>query len=154
VDCDEELAPELVLEGGGRVRADLVLWAAGAAPPAVLKQFELPQSDRGFLTIRPTLQTTADAPIFVAGDAAEWPGRPLPKAGVYAVRQAQVLWQNLRRWQSGDELIEYQPQPTFLSLLNCGDGTALLEWNGWSVHSRWAWWLKRRIDLAFVRQFR
>lgn len=154
VACDEDLAPELVLEEGGRVRVDLVLWAAGAAPPAALKQYDLPRSDRGFLAIRPTLQTTADVPVFVVGDTADWPGRPLPKAGVYAVRQAGVLWENLRRWQSGQELIEYRPQQKFLALLNCGDGTALLEWNGWTSHSRWAWKLKRWIDLRFLRQFR
>lgn len=154
VACDEDLAPELVLEEGGRVRVDLVLWAAGAAPPTALKNYDLPRSDRGFLSIRPTLQTTGDDPVFVVGDAADWPGRPLPKAGVYAVRQASVLWENLRRWQSGEELIEYRPQQKFLALLNCGDGTALMEWNGWTFHSRWAWRLKRWIDLEFVRQFR
>ena len=40
----------------------------GPAPPAVLKGFDLPKSARGYLSVRPTLQSTADVPVFAAGD--------------------------------------------------------------------------------------
>jgi pyridine nucleotide-disulfide oxidoreductase family protein len=154
VDCDDEASPVLVLESGERIRANLVIWAAGASPPMALRGFELPKSDRGFLAARPTLQTTADAPIFVAGDTADIDGYSIPKAGVFAVRQAPILWRNLQNCLADKPLIEYRPQRDFLRVLSCGDGTAILDYKGFSSHSAWAWMLKDRIDRGWVRQFR
>jgi selenide,water dikinase len=154
VDCDEEGPTELVFENGSRTRVDLVIWAAGSAPPASLRGFQLPLTSRGYLAVRPTLQTTADAPVFAVGDVAEIVGHRIPKSGVFAVRQAPVLWENLRQWFRAGEPMEYQPQRASLSLLSCGDGTAIADYNGWSLRSRWMWTLKKWIDRRFVQRFR
>jgi selenide,water dikinase len=152
-DCDDEGAGELILENGQRIRADLVIWAAGAAPPMALRGFDLPKTPRGFLATRPTLQTTADAPVFVSGDAADFESHPIPKAGVFAVRQAPILWRNLKNCLSQSPLVTFQPQSSFLRLLSCGDGTAILDYKGFTSHSGWAWMLKNRIDRNWVRKF-
>ena len=154
IDCDDEGPSSLVLENGERIRADLVIWAAGASPPMALRGFELPKSERGFLAARRTLQTTADAPIFISGDTADIEGALVPKAGVYAVRQAPVLWKNLRRHFAGKPLVEYRPQRGFLSLMSCGDGTAILDYKGFTSHSAWAWALKDWIDRRWMKRFR
>ncbi len=151
--CDEDGPTELVFDTGGRHRVDLVIWAAGAAPPGHLRGYQLPLSDRGYLAVRPTLQSTADAPVFAAGDIADIVDCPCPKAGVYSVRQGPVLWENLRQWFRCGEPVEYQPQEKFLSLLSCGDGTAILDYKGWSLRSSWMWLLKKSIDRRFVRRF-
>lgn len=152
--CEEAGPTALVLDDGERLPCELAIWATGAAPPAVLKGFDVPKSSRGFLSVRSTLQSTADVPVFATGDAADIFGDPIPKAGVYAVRQARVLWQNLQRFLDGKTLKSYHPQRGYLSLLACGDGTAILDYYGWSLRSRWAWRLKLWIDRGFVRQFR
>lgn len=154
IDCDDEGPSSLVLENGKRVRADLVIWAAGASPPMALRGFELPKSERGFLATRRTLQTTADVPIFVSGDVADIEGVLVPKAGVYAVRQAPILWKNLKRHFAGKPLVEYRPQKKFLSLMSCGDGTAILDYKGFTSHSGWAWMLKDWIDRRWIKRFR
>ncbi len=154
IDCDDEGPSSLILENGERIRADLVIWAAGASPPMALRGFELPKSERGFLATRRTLQTTADAPIFITGDVADIEGALVPKAGVYAVRQAPVLWKNLRRHFTGRRLVEYRPQRSHLSLLSCGDGTAILDCKGFTSHSGWAWTLKNWIDRGWMKRFR
>jgi hypothetical protein len=48
----------------------------------------------------------------------------------------------------------YRPQRSFLSLLNTGDGKALLRYKGLISHSRWAWRLKDRIDRGFMARYR
>ncbi len=153
IDCDDEGPSSLILDNGERIRADLVIWAAGASPPMALRGFELPKSERGFLAARRTLQTTADAPIFISGDVADIEGALVPKAGVYAVRQAPVLWKNLRRHFSGKQFVEYRPQSDSLSLLSCGDGTAILDYKGFTSHSGWAWTLKNWIDRGWMKRF-
>lgn len=153
VDCEDDGPGVLVLENGGRVRADLVIWAAGASPPMALRGFDLPKSARGFLATRRTLQTTADAPVFVSGDTADMESYDIPKAGVFAVRQGPILWRNLQNHLAGEPLIEFRPQSSFLRLLSCGDGTAILDYKGFTVHSGWAWNLKNWIDRGWVRKF-
>jgi selenide,water dikinase len=153
VGCHEEGPSALVLDDGSPLLCELALWATGTAPPRVLEQYDLPKTPRGFLAVNPTLQSTAEVPVFAAGDVADVFGRPVPKAGVYAVREAKILWNNLHRLLAGQPLLEYHPQRSFLSLMTCGDGTALLDYHGFACRSRWAWWLKCWIDRRFVRQF-
>jgi len=141
------------LTGGEEIPADLVLWAAGASPPPLLEKLPLPKDERGFLLVRPTLQTTADAPIFVVGDTATLADRPTPKAGVFAVRQAPVLWNNIASLLDHRRLDEFQPQRDFLKLFNTGDGRAIAEWKGLRLHDRLAWWLKDAIDGRFMDKY-
>lgn len=143
----------LLFSSGDSLPADLVLWATGAVPPPVLDQFELPKSPDGFLAIRPTLQTTADFPVFVVGDTATLVDNPIPKAGVYAVREGPVLWENIRRTFENRELNRYQPQRGFLSLLSTGDGRTIAQYKGFAAHGPWVWKLKDYIDKKFMRMY-
>ncbi len=152
-DCEDEGPGVLVLENGDRIRADLVIWAAGAAPPMALRGFDLPKTNRGFLAVRRTLQTTADAPIFVSGDSADIEACDIPKAGVFAVRQAPILWRNLQNYLDGQPLVDFRPQSNFLRILSCGDGTAIMDYKGFTSHSGFAWRLKNWIDRGWVRKF-
>ena len=152
-DTAGQIHAELRLSGGGTLSAGIVIWATSASPPAVLAEYRLPKTEDGFLAVRPTLQTTADAPVFVVGDTASFIDQRVPKAGVYAVREGPILWQNLQNTLAGRPLVEYQPQRDFLSLLSTGDGRALLQYKGWATHARWAWWLKDYIDRKFMRQY-
>jgi selenide,water dikinase len=141
------------LDDGDSFPADLVLWATGASPPPLLENLPLPKDERGFLLTRPTLQTTADLPVFVVGDTGTIQGEDLPKAGVYAVRQGPVLWENVQRILAGEPLQPYVPQRSFLKLLNTGDGRAIAEYKGLSFHGRWCWKLKDFIDGRFMDKY-
>lgn len=143
----------LSLADGGALEADVVVWATAAAPPPVLARFDLPKAADGFLAVRPTLQTTADWPVFAVGDSASIESSPVPKAGVYAVREGPVLWDNLERHFAGRELRAYQPQRGFLSLLSTGDGRALLDYQGFATHGGWPFRLKDHIDRKFMRMY-
>jgi selenide, water dikinase len=138
---------------GRSEQADVVIWATGAAAPPVLAHFGLPLDDRGFVLTTDTLQTTSGAPVFAVGDTGSIAGTQVPKAGVYAVRQAPVLWENLRRTLAGTPLERYRPQRGFLKLMNSGDGRAIGEWKGTSFEGRWAWRLKDFIDRRFIAAY-
>ena len=143
------------LAGGARVPADLVIWLTGATGAAVLAGASLPLDARGFLLVDSTLRSVDGLPVWGAGDCVTLAEHPdTPKAGVYAVRQGPVLERNLRAALGAGRPVSYVPQRTFLSLLNTADGKALLRWHGVVSHSRWAWWLKDRIDRRFVRRYR
>lgn len=146
--------PERVtLADGSHIKADIVVWATGAVAPPVLGALGLPVDERGFLLTDSTLRTLADAPIFAVGDSGTIQESPTPKAGVYAVRQAPVLWNNIAHTLDGRPLETYRPQRKFLSLINTGDGRAIGEYRGLTFEGRWCWRIKDWIDRRFMGQF-
>ncbi len=143
----------LTLDNGDELSANLVVWATGAEGPPVLRQLGLATDDRGFLLTRSTLQAIDHDAIFAVGDSGSLQQGPTPKAGVYAVRQGPVLWDNIGRLLRTEPLREYQPQANFLKLLNLGDGRAVGEYHGWTFSGRWVWKWKDRIDGRFMDMF-
>lgn len=144
---------EVHLEDGARIPADIVIWATGADSPELLSRLGLPTDDRGFLLTDQTLRSVSGTPIFAVGDTGSIQGESIAKAGVYAVRQGPVLWENLGRVLRGEPLIQYQPQRTFMRLINLGDDRAVGQWRGLPLHGKWALRLKHRIDNEFMRMF-
>ena len=143
----------ITLDDGARMEADVIVWATGATAPPVLSNMGLPTDARGFLLTKDTLQSTGSASVFAVGDTGSIDGVPAPKAGVYAVRQGPVLWSNLQRVISTAPLRRYEPQRTFLRLLNTGDGRAVGEWRGISFEGVWCRRLKDIIDRRFVGRY-
>lgn len=144
----------LLFHSGEECEADVILWCVGASPPALLNEVDLPKSQRGFLLTEDTLQTVAGDPVFAVGDSGEMQHHPVPRAGVFAVRQGPILWDNLQRLIAGRPLTHYRPQRDFLSLLATGDGNAILQWRGISSYGQWCWRLKNWIDQKFLRMHR
>ena len=145
---------EVETESGVRVPSRLTVWLAGAVAWPLFQGSGLPLDGRGFLLIDDALRSVADPRIFAAGDCGTLASHPeTPKAGVYAVREAPVLWESLKAAVQGGEPPRYRPQRGFLSILNTGDGRALLDYKGIVSHSRWAWRLKDRVDRRFMARY-
>lgn len=152
VKCIESDA--VVLESGDRVPADLVIWATGAAPPPLLSRLGLALDSRGFVETDSALQSTSMNGVFAVGDTGSILGEPLPKAGVYAVRQGPILWDNLLRSLDHRPLRDYQPQRSFMKLINLGDGRAIGQWKRLAFAGRWVMRMKHGIDNEFMEKFR
>jgi len=148
----EVLAAGARLASGEQLDADAVIWVAGAASLPLFTDSGLATDPRGFVRVRPTLQLIGHDDLFAVGDCASF-DPPLPKAGVYAVRQGPVLTQNLRARIGGGALSAYEPQSDFLSLLNLGDGRAIASKWGRSAEGRAVFRLKDWIDRKFMRRF-
>ncbi|TWU47134.1 FAD-dependent oxidoreductase [Rubripirellula reticaptiva] len=143
-----------LVDADGHVQpADVAIWATGADAPPLLRKLNLPTDDNGFLATDTTLRTTAGKPIFVVGDSGTIVSHPSAKAGVYAVRQAPILWHNLNAIVNGQPLIEFIPQKDFLKILNTGQGKALLQYRQFSFHARWCWKIKAWIDRGFINRY-
>jgi selenide,water dikinase len=135
------------------IEADLVIWVTSAVAASLLSKFNLDLDDRGFIETDATLQATSARNLFAVGDTGTIVGEAIPKAGVYAVRQGPVLWENIQRALDGRPLQNYRPQRSFLKLINLGDGRALGEWKGIAFSGEWAMRWKNRIDSRFMDLF-
>lgn len=144
----------LLTDGGRAFPFDLLVWATGPRAHNLAGRSGLPVDGNGYVRVGRELRVQGHPEIFAAGDCASLQGYPgLPKAGVYAVRQGPVLATNLAATIRGGRLREYTPQSDWLSLLNLGDGRALMSRNGLAARGRAWWWLKDRIDRRFMDRF-
>jgi selenide,water dikinase len=113
----------------------------------------LPVDAKGFLRVDDTLRIAGHDNAFAAGDTIAFPGRDLPKSGVYAVRAGPVLADNLRRSLTGRPLRPFRPQRQALYLVTTGDRHALGARNGLTVEGDWVWRWKDWIDRRFMQRF-
>lgn len=145
-------ADRVQIAGQGDVPAQLTLGAAGTRAYEWLEATELALQD-GYIRVLPSLQSESDPAIFAVGDCAHLSHAPRPKAGVFAVREAPVLFHNLRAALSGGAVLEYHPQKDYLKLVSLGSKNALAEKQGIAISGRMMWRWKDRIDRTFMRQF-
>ena len=135
------------------ILTDEIIWCIQATGSSWLKQSQLECDDAGFVKVRQTLQSLHYDHIFAAGDIVNMVATPRPKAGVYAVRQADILFDNLRAVLLNKTLLEYKPQDGFLSLLALGEKQATGSKSIFSFSGEWVWRWKNSIDVKFMNQF-
>ena len=140
------------------------LACTGSRAPAWLAASGLPtEPQSGRLLTDPSLMVQGWPQLFACGDCGLIAAHPRPASGVWAVRAAPVLAENLRRSleQPGRPLRRWRPQRWALQLL--GDGgcggpgvapRALAFYGPWALGpSRWLWRWKDRIDRRFMAGF-
>ncbi len=147
----EIFAEGIVLRDGRTIRSDFTTGAAGAKPHDWVAETGLDLHE-GFITVDANLQSS-DPAIFAVGDCAHLSHDPRPKAGVYAVREAPILFNNLRAALSGSTLRPYKPQRDYLKLISLGAQSALAEKFGTAREGPLLWKLKDYIDRKFMDQF-
>ncbi len=144
-------ASDITLADDRKVAAAFTVGAAGARPQEWLSGIGIDLHE-GFVVVDGTLRSS-DPSIYAAGDCAHLAHAPRPKAGVFAVREAPVLWHNLRAELSGSARRRYVPQRDYLKLISLGGKAAVADKFGIGWQGRWLWRWKDHIDRKFMRKF-
>ena len=144
---------EVRFEDGPSLPCDFLLWATGGAPPDLLRNTNLDTSDDGFIRVRPSLQVAGYDNVFAAGDCIEFESRPLPKSGVYAVREGPALARNIHAFMENRSPVPYKPQASALALMMTGTRNAVASRRHIAFHGSWVWRLKDWIDRRWMRKF-
>src|SRR6185503_13404096 len=117
---DEIERGPIVIAGTSTQEFDVVLLATAAAPLPWLRGSGLPCDERGFLLVDDMLRSVAHPEVFAAGDCATLRSQPLPRSGVYSLRQGEALAASFRSVVQGQPPVAYRPQRHVLMLLSCG----------------------------------
>ena len=149
----EVTASQLISENGEQHNYRFLLWCTGARAADWLGASDLATTEENFVRVGHDLRSLSADNVFAAGDCAWIEQAELPRAGVYAVRQAPVLADNLAAAVRGEKLRQYRPQRHFLSLLSAGNRYALGSRGSLSMAGGWVWRWKDRIDRKFMQQF-
>jgi selenide,water dikinase len=144
----------LCIEGGGRLAADHVIIATGAAAPSWIAASGIETDEAGFIAVNAFLQSLSHPNIFAAGDIASITGCPAPKSGVYAVRQGPALAANLRRALEARPLVRYVPQRSALALISTGNRYAVASYGDIVFAGAWVWRWKDALDRRFMARYR
>jgi len=139
---------------GRNLHLDEIVWCTAAKAPSWPEEAGLKVDERGFVLTNAHLQSVNAEFVFATGDIGTQQNTPSDKAGVFAVRQAPVLFQNIRRYLLGKNLKVYRPQNDFLSLMATGKKSAIGNRSFLTVQGTWVWHLKDAIDQKFMNQFR
>ena len=152
LDAEVDLSnlPVVIPSSSNTFRADFVALTTGAKAHGWLTNTDLTLTD-GFIAIDETLRSISHNHVFATGDTAHYIDRPLPKAGIYAVRQGAILAANILAVSRGEPLSAYTPQSDYLKLISLGRKKAIAEKWGFAISAPGLWSLKKAIDLAFTR---
>lgn len=140
--------------------ADLA--CTGSRAPAWLAEAGLPlDPESGRVLTESSLAVIGHPALFASGDCGLIAADPRPPSGVWAVRAAPVLAENLRRClaEPARPLRPWRPQARALQLLGDGgwqaDGPRALAFYGPLAlgPSAWIWRWKQRIDRTFMERF-
>nr|WP_108886802.1 selenide, water dikinase SelD [Pseudoprimorskyibacter insulae] len=142
----------VLLADGRRIEGEFINGAAGARPWDWIGGTGLDLHE-GFIKVDAQLRSS-DPRVFAAGDCAHLTESPRPKAGVFAVRQAPVLLNNLKAALGAGRMKPYRPQKDYLKLISLGGREALAEKKGLPLAGPLMWTWKNHIDQKFMRMFR
>lgn len=143
----------IVSTDGQELHYDQVILATSASPAPWPATSGLSTDRPGFIRVNQYLQSCSHDNVFACGDIAAFTETALAKCGVYAVRQAPTLLQNLHALLSNQPLHPYYPQHQFLSLLSCADGRAIASRGTFRAKGSLVWLWKNWIDKRFMAQF-
>ncbi|KAA8498229.1 Coenzyme A disulfide reductase [Porphyridium purpureum] len=162
---DQQLS--VILSDGSALPAHLVVLGTGAAAAAWLKtNTDLALDAQGYVLVNQKLQSVSAPAVFAVGDCCGF-GQLFgddsfpPKAGVFSVREAHVLAENIASLAAclaagnaplAADLKEYTPQREFLQLVSLGDGHAIGSKFGLAFSGAWVWWLKHHLDTSWMQQ--
>lgn len=140
-------------KSGEAVSFDEAILTIGVMPRRIFVNSGLKTSEDGALLVNDALQSTSSPDVFGGGDCIAIKGIRLDRVGVYAVREAPVLFQNLLARLKGQPLRAFRPQKGYLLIFNLGDGCGLLVRGPWVWKGRWAFALKNYLDTRFMSRF-
>ena len=107
------------LASGKRLPSSLTIWAAGLAPPPLLRDARLIRPPHTWAPVYQNLQSLFYQSIFVVGDAAAMP-KPVGKQAFNAIDMGTLAAQNATRFLSGQSLKNFKPPATPM-LVSFGD---------------------------------
>ena len=140
-------------QSGDEVSFDVAILTIGIMPQRVFADSGLTTSEDGALLVDDHLESVDSADMFGGGDCIAIQEHPVDRVGVYAVREAPVLFENLLARLTGKPLSPFRPQERYLLIFNLGDGSGIFVRGSWVWQGRLAFMLKNYLDTRFMARF-
>ncbi len=148
-------ANQIFLSDGRRLPRQICFVSTSAKGSVFFEESQLPVTPEGFVHVKKNLLVEGSQNIFASGDCCHFLSKPLPKAGVFAVREGPILSKNIISLIKNENVLtDYKPQANFLTILVSGKMQAIASYKNFSYEGKFAWLLKNYIDLKFMSCFK
>ncbi|MCG6207438.1 FAD-dependent oxidoreductase [Rhodopseudomonas sp. HC1] len=149
---------KVVLDGGGEIDADLILFMPGLTGPAWLAGTELPLSPGGMIKADELCRVEGLPNVWVAGDAGSFPGPDwMPKQAHQADLQAHAVAANIAAVESG-AVPATRFKPELVCIVDTLDSGMLVfrneRFNFVGPKMKLFHWLKRIFERHYLTTFR
>lgn len=145
---------KVILADGAVYNDDIIFIAMGVRPRPLFEPSGIPHGDDGGMLVNKYLQSPKYDNLFGGGDCIWFEPQPLDKVGVYAVRENQILNDNVIARLSNKPLQEFKPGGDYLLIFNTGGNTGVLHKFGFSFNGSRAFAIKDYIDSKFMKKFK
>jgi pyridine nucleotide-disulfide oxidoreductase family protein len=149
------LENNLSLESGKQINYDFLVWAAGPVSNPMYKASGITVDKDGYMLVNLYLQSIDYPFIFGAGDCVSFPDFTyVKKVGVYAIREAPYLFNNILKFIKNEALQEYMPQTDYLAIISAGNKKGIMQYKRMAIKGSISWRLKNFIDSGFMKKFK
>ncbi len=148
----EDVGEGYVVVAGERIETANVLWAAGVAAPALVRELGVPTDRAGRLKVEPDLSLPGHPEVFAIGDIAhlvDANGKPVPGLCPAAIQMGGYVAKRLLRGQTGP--YKYFDKGNMATI---GRSAAIAESGGAKFTGFIAWLMWLFIHLLFLIGFR
>lgn len=146
------ITPGYVTTNHQELSADVIVWATGSKADSIFNASGMKTDSNGFMLVNHTLRSISNPYVFGSGDCIAIEDLNLAKNGVNAVREAPILYHNIRATLDGSALRVYQPKKPQLAIFSTGEQNAILQYGSVVLSGNWPWKLKHLIDSRYMRK--
>ncbi|MDI6453057.1 NAD(P)/FAD-dependent oxidoreductase [Peloplasma aerotolerans] len=141
------------LENGQKIAFDVLVLASGVAQTSLYKDSNFIVDDSSSMLVNDNLQSLSADNVFGAGDCIQIRNNNLVKKnGVYAIRQAPILWKNILKVIKGKSLKRFKAQKTYLQIISLGQKKGILIYGKLVISGYFAWKIKDLIDTSYMKK--
>jgi NADH dehydrogenase FAD-containing subunit len=138
---------------GEKMSYDIIVNASGIQPSGIFAASGMKTGFDGGLVVNKFLQAEGFPEIFAGGDCISF-NPALNKVGVYAVREGMIIFRNILAYIKGEDLLEFKPQKSYLSILNMGFKKGIMLWKGSVLSGTVPFYFKYYLDSKFMKKYK
>lgn len=135
-------------------KSDLIIVSSGTRPSDIYEKSGLSINDNPGLAVNKYLQSLSYPDIFGGGDCIYFKDKPVEKKGVYAVKQGEILKNNLLEYFTNKNYNIYSPKSNYMQILNTGNKSGVLYKNGFVLKGKIPFYIKNYIDTKFMKKYK
>jgi NADH:ubiquinone reductase (H+-translocating) len=150
-------ADAVVLDGGECIASDVVVWAGGVRPTALVKHLGLPLTSTGHVVVSPRLAVPDAANVYAIGDAVRiveggtvW---PTMERAIEAIWQGALVARRLAAQRADDEGPTHRLRRDFFYGLSLGPRHSLVVYRALWIDSRLFVYFRRWLEWAYYTRF-
>lgn len=135
---------------------DTTIWAIGPKSHSLFSKSGFSTDNKGYMNVNANLRSISFENIWGAGDCVNVVNLNLKKNGVNAIKEAKVLYFNLKTSVYNEKLAlkKYKTRKWQLAIYNMGNHVAIFHYGPFVFSGKAAWHIKKWIDTRYIKTYK